>query len=247
MNIRNATAAFIVSVGLVTGSVQAATVNVGSTGMVSVDGTTYTLVTTSPEDGGLMWEETSPSSGVYKACICSMFSFRALQAISEYLGISDMNTASTTIVSAWSTDGPEHVFTDTMGWKVGSNFIYTDPITASPSLTLDDAWLTFTIGSSTYKVSSLAENYDFIDDTNHAGYQAGWDFFDYRRYFQTNPGMDDTKMYFRDVVRAQIVTNFTDGATFDVRPVPEPTTLFSMGLGITVLALSRRKRTLLGD
>lgn len=242
------TAATLVAILLLTATTcLATTVTVGSGAIYNVDGTTYNLITdplaTDPPDySGLMWEETSPGSGTYKACLCSMFSFRALQAIGQSLNITDLNSAYTSIVAGWNTDGPEHIFVDSMGWKIGTNFAYADPIPASKDLGLKDAWLTFTIDGTTYKVSSLAENYAFTANTTHGGYHEGWDFFAYRTYFQSTSGMDATKEYFRDVIRGQIVENFKKGAAFDITPVPEPASLLTMGCGLAVLALIGRRR-----
>lgn len=243
MNIRNAAAPLIACLALTVGIAQAKPITVGlADNTVSVDGKKYELVTTS-DKSGLMWEETSPGSGTYKACICSMFAFRALQAVGEYLGLSDLKTEDITIVSGWSTDGPERIFDHSMGWDMGKNFSYTDPLTDPTNLTLADAWLTFTSNGVTYKVSSLAENYAFTDDTSHDGYHAGWDFFKYRTHFQTVSNSDATGAYFKNVIRGQIVDNFTQSAAFEVTPVPEPATLAGMGIGLAALALVGRRRS----
>lgn len=243
MNIRNITAALAATLILVSGTARAAIVPIDSNDPIVVDGTSYKLVTDAPDYSGLMWEETQPGSGVYKTCLCSMFSFRALQALAQFLDLDNLDKAAITIVSGWNTDGPEHIFVDSMGWDGGSTFSYTDPITASSELTLEDAWITFTVGGTTYKVSSLAENYSFTDDTDHPGYRDEWDFFDYRTHFKTTSETDDAKNYFRDVIRSQVVANFTDGAAFDVTPVPVPAPFFCMGIGLVSMVLMGRRRS----
>ncbi|MBM9612866.1 PEP-CTERM sorting domain-containing protein [Desulfobulbus rhabdoformis] len=214
---------------------EASPVYLGADSSLSVDGNSYTLVSEAPDTSGLMWEEKSPGSGEYKICLCSMFAYRAIQAFGQYLGISDLGTTTIDAVTGWSTDGPEHIFT-TLGWVVGTGFNYTDPITDSALLTLGDAWISFTIDTTTYKFSSLAENYAFTDDMSHAGYQTGWDFFNYRTHFKTHADMDDIKTYFQEVVRGQVVSNFKNGAAFEVTAVPEPSTGLVLFFGLAVLA-----------
>ena len=138
-------------------------------------------------------------------------------------------------MTGWNTDGPEELFVDNMPWTE-ADLTYADPITANEYLTLEDAWYKFTIeGTGTYLVSSKAGNYAIDADTGHTGYQDGWDFFDYRTYFKTNQGLDDTKFYFRDVARPQIVENFEGGTSFDVTPVPLPAAFWFLGSGLAGL------------
>nr|WP_320009489.1 hypothetical protein [uncultured Desulfobulbus sp.] len=220
---------------------QAASVTLGTDTALSVDGTSYTLVSTAPDYSGLMWEEKTPGSGDYKICLCSMFAYRTIEGLSQYLGLSELETAAIWVVTGWSTDGPEHIFS-TLGWDVGTNFLFSDPITEPALLSIDDAWVSFTLGSTSYTLSSLAENYAFTDDTTHAGYQEGWDFFAYRTYFKTADGFDATKAYFQDVVRGQIVNNLTNRATFEINVLPEPSTGLILGFGFTLFAAVQRTR-----
>jgi hypothetical protein len=60
----------------------AATVTVGAGSTVTVDETSYTLVSEPDDYSGLMWEETG--TGGYKACLCTMSAFRALQALGTF-------------------------------------------------------------------------------------------------------------------------------------------------------------------
>ncbi|MGI6656184.1 MAG: PEP-CTERM sorting domain-containing protein [Desulfobulbus sp.] len=216
----------------------AASIHAGGVGTLSVDGTEYTLVSTPPDYSGLMWEQTG--NGNYKACICEMFSFRALQALGQHLGASELSSSEITVLTGWNSHGPEGLFVDSLGF--GANFQYADPITSAPYLTLEDAWFNFTYQGTTYQASSQAQNYAFTADPTHAGHQDGWDFFEYRTHVQTTSGMDDTKVYFRSVIRPQIVDNFADGVDFEVNAVPEPATLFTLGCGLAAMALIGRRR-----
>lgn len=240
MNIRTIAAALATTLALTTGQTQAATtVQVGADGIFTVDGTAYNLISTKPDYSGLMWEGDSASG--YKACLCSMLSYRALQAVGQYLGTADINTADTAIVTGWNTDGPEHIYVHSLGWELGSEFQYARPITAPSALTLADAWFTFTISGASYQVNSLAANYVYTANTSHAGYMEDWDFFDYRTAVQNGNATNDERLYFQTVIRNQIVTNFTNGGTFAVQPVPVPSTLLTLGSGLAALALVGRR------
>lgn len=233
---KKAVVAVMVTMALIfsTGVCGATLVTVGSGGIVSVDQQHYNL-TASAAEGGLMWE--ADAAGQFKACICSMLSFRALQAIGQHLGITDFTSAQIQITTGWNTDGPERIFVENLGWQEGTGFLYADPLADASQQTLDDVWFTFAIdGMGTYKVSAVADNYEIIADTAHAGYREGWNFFDYRTYAQTTPSTDAVKNYFQTVVRGQIVENYTAGAAFEVAPVPEPGTLLTFSAGLVLLA-----------
>ena len=239
----------VLLISFIASTAQAAAVYSGADSLISVDGTAYQLVTQQPAtdgpvipDGtGLMWEWNSGTES-WKSCVCMMTAFRALQTVMQVAGIENVENQSVNILTGWSTDGPEELFVDILGWEAGSGFLYADPITAATDLTLTDAWYEFNISGQIYRVQSLAENYAFTDDPSHDGYQEGWGFFDYRTYFKTALEMDATKEYFRDVVRSQIVENFSSTAGFDVQAVPVPSGLWLMGSGIGLLLLGRKNK-----
>jgi hypothetical protein len=229
------------------GAAHGAIVNLTADDFVTVDSTTYELVTAKPTDpgpglpagAGLMWEWDAGKND-WKSCICQMVAFRALQAVGQYAGISDFTSAGTDILTGWNTDGPEDLYVHRMGWVEGTNFDYADPITGNAQLDLADAWYEYTISGTTYRVESQGGNYAFTDDTGHDGYQAGWDFFDYRTFVKEG-GSGQTKTYFATVVRPQIVDNFKGATSFDVHPVPLPGALWLLGSGILGLAGLRKK------
>ncbi len=205
----------------------AETVTVGAENAVTVDGSVRKLVSAAPTTGdpavtpppagtGLMWEWES-SGGTWKACLCRMFSFRALQAVMVHTAATDLSSAGTKIIAGWNTEGPEELFVENMPWVEGVNFSYGEGLTENSQMTLDDVWFVFSInGAGVFRVSASVANYAFTPDTTHEGYHADWDFFDYRTYFKTHATMDAEKKYFRDVVRPQIVANFKNGASFEV-------------------------------
>jgi hypothetical protein len=75
-------------------------VNLGTGDLVTVDGTTYDLVSAKPtasgpalpDGAGLMWEWNAAASD-WKACICRMVAFRALQAVWQYTSITKEHLA----------------------------------------------------------------------------------------------------------------------------------------------------------
>ena len=214
---------------------------------ITIDGSEYILISDKPagaqplDPPGLMWEYEVDH---WKACICRMVAYRSLQALEQKLGLGNIDSSSINILTGWNTDGPEELYIDNMPWTE-TDLAYADPITASEYLTLEDAWYEFTIeGTGICLVGSQAENYAIDADTEHDGYQEGWDFFDYRTYFKTNTGMDDTKLYFKDVARPQIVENFKGATSFDVTPVPLPAAFWFLGSGLAWLIAFKRKTNL---
>jgi hypothetical protein len=221
------------------GAAHGAIVNLTADDFVTVDGASYDLVSPQPPTGaGLMWEP--DGSGGYKACICRMVAFRALQAVGQHVNISDFNSADTHILTGWNTDGPEELYVDNMPWVKDTNFAYADSMTPNEDLTRDDAWYQYTIGGQAYRVESRAGNYEFTHDDQVAGYHADWDFFDYRSYVKGG-GTGDEKTYFSGVVRSQIVDNFKGATSFDVNPVPVPAAVWLLGSGLVGLVGLRRR------
>jgi hypothetical protein len=205
------------------GSAYGATVVVPADDFVTVDGVTYKLVSSMPTEpgpdlpdgAGVMWEWDG-TKNQWKACICQMTAFRALQAVAQFAGISDIDSAATNIVTGWNTDGPVELYVDRMGWVEGDNFAYAEPITPSADLALADAWYALTIGGTTYRVQSRASNYSFTAQEDRDGHHQGWDFFDYRTAVQSGTATPVEKTYFQTVVRPQIVENFEGVTSFEV-------------------------------
>jgi len=210
-------------------------VTVGPESTISVDGTSYTLVAPHPE--GVMWD--TPT----KACGCKMFGFRALQAVGDYLGLNDtFARGGMGVTTGWNTHGAEDLYIETFDWvNGGGEFAYASPITASPYLTLADAWYEFTIGGAPYRVQADASLYDFTPDPSHAGYHADWDFFDYRTHAQTTTGSSNEKVYFQNVVRPQFITHLQGATQFDVTPVPIPGAVWLLGSALAGMTFVRRR------
>lgn len=197
-------------------------VTIGSADLVSgdmllVDGFPHELISgmpevagpDRPEGTGLMWEW-SGTNNQWKACICQMFAFRAFQVFGKYTRMVDINSEIIDVTSGWNTDGPDELM-EMIDWLGG--FSYADPITENAYMTIEDAWYDFKISGMTVRVQSMADNYAFVHDTDHDGYHADWNFFDYRTAFKTGNGTAAEKTYFKNVIRSQIVNNFK-GKTF---------------------------------
>lgn len=225
-------------------TVHAASVMVGAASTISVDGLSYTLVGDKPN--GVMWEE--DGQGGYKSCGCKMSAFRALQAVGDYLGLNDtFTTAAMRITTGWNTHGPEELYDETLGWKMGENFDYASPITDTKNLTLADAWYEFTLvpGGEGYRVNFDAWNYRFTHDSTLAGYHSDWDFFAYRTFAQNTIGTSDEMVYFRTVVRPQFIDNLKGETRFEVNavaPVPIPGAVWLLGSAMAGMAVVRRRK-----
>lgn len=222
------------------------TVDLDST--LTVDGNVYQLISDKPSSGGpdvpdgtgLMWEWNS-DKGTWKACLCRMVAFRALQALEKNLGLTDIKSDQINIVTGWNTHGPEEIYVDLMSWVEGDNFSYAGDITPGADLTLDDAWFRFTVeGYGTYEVTSSSLNYEFDHDENALGYHDDWDFFEYRSYFKKNE-IGAEKAYFSSVIRSQIVDNLTGTSYFDVRATPIPGSALLMFFGLLGICGANRK------
>ncbi|NDY71391.1 hypothetical protein DO021_21160 [Desulfobacter hydrogenophilus] len=223
-------------------------ITVGSDSILTVDGAEYQLISAKPSsdgpevpDGtGLMWEWNSTST-TWQACLCRLTAFRALQALETSLNLTTITSDQIDIVTGWNTHGPEEMYVDLMTWVENDNFSYAGDITPGADLTLDDAWFIFTIeGIGTYEVTSSAQNYAFEHDVDAAGYQADWDFFDYRRYVK-NGGTGDESTYFSSVIRSQVVENLTGTTYFEVNAVPEPGSAVLMMFGLLGICGANRK------
>jgi len=216
-------------------------VTVGSESTISVDGKSYTLVSAAPDYSGVMWEDNG--SGGYQACGCRMSAFRALQAVGDYLHMNDtFSTSAISIRTGWNTDGPEEMYLETLGWEQDVNFSYASPITDNKYLTLADSWYEFTTGGHTYRVSLDASIYEFTPNTSHTGYHYDWDFFDYRTFAKTTPGIVPEKDYFKTVVKPQLVVKLEGAAQFDVQPVPIPGAIWLLGSGLAGLVFTGKRK-----
>nr|HDM99605.1 hypothetical protein [Deltaproteobacteria bacterium] len=154
------------------------------------------------------WET---EDGKTKVCICRCLSFRSLQTLASQFADGVIPKEDITIYSGWTTDGPEELFIEVMGWPDDDLEFMTDP-TAPAYLTIEDAYFFF-IQKSTGKVWKVVAKEDLYP----------MEFFTYRTLVKTGAATQEQKAFFRKSLRPQAAANmetlpFID--KFDIQAVP---------------------------
>ena len=135
-------------------------------------------------------------NGQEKICLCRLLCFRALQTLSTHLEDGIVPNDDITIVTGWTTDGPEELFITELGWSEDDVSFITSA-TVSEYLNINDAVFYFTRKSTgeTWKVS--AKNGLYPND-----------FFLYRTLVKTGAGTEEQSAAFKNTMRPQAISNF---------------------------------------
>jgi hypothetical protein len=133
--------------------------------------------------------------GRTKVCMCKMLSFRALQMMASQFPDGVIPKDDIQIYTGWTTDGPEELFVDVMGWA-HKDLAFMKDANDSTHLTIEDA-VFFFIQKSTgrvWKVNAREGLYPL-------------DFFKYRTLIHTGMATQEQRTFFQTVLRPQAVLN----------------------------------------
>jgi len=133
--------------------------------------------------------------GKTKVCLCKCLCFRALQLLATQFEEGIIPRDDIKIYTGWSTDGPEELFLDAMGWP-GSGLAFMERATDAAHLTIQDAYFFFVQLSTgkTWRVQASADLYPK-------------EFFTYRTLVQTGQATEAQKSFFQKALRPQAVAN----------------------------------------
>jgi hypothetical protein len=155
--------------------------------------------------------KTEVEDGKTKVCICRCLCFRALQMLATRFADGVIPRDDIKIVTGWTTDGPEELFVEVMGWSSG-DLTPMAGATAAAHLTIEDAYFFF-IQKSTGKAWKVV--------ANEGLYPQG--FFAYRTLVKTGQATDEQKDFFQTALRPQAVINMETLPLidkFDILAVP---------------------------
>lgn len=150
-------------------------------------------------------------NGKTKVCICRCLCFRALQLLAEQFPGGVIPRDDIKIVTGFTTDGPEELFVEVMGWP-HADLTFTANATAPALLTVQDAFFFF-IQKSTGRAWKVSASDDLYPAT----------FFDYRTLVKTKTATEEQITFFKTALRPQAVANM--GALplidkFNVQAIP---------------------------
>lgn len=154
------------------------------------------------------WET---EDGKTKICLCRCLCFRALQTLAARFEDGVIPKDDITIFSGFTTDGPEGLFIEVMGWSDDDLKFMAEP--KDPTyLTIEDACFFF-IQKSTSKVWKVVAREDLYPE----------EFFTYRTLVKTGSATQEQNAFWQKTVRPQAVANmeilpFID--KFDIQAVP---------------------------
>jgi hypothetical protein len=149
--------------------------------------------------------------GKTKVCLCRCLCFRSLQTLAAQFVDGVIPKDDITIYTGWTTDGPEELFIEVIGWSHDDLEFMAD-LTDPAYLTIEDAYFFF-IQKSTGKVWKVMAKEDLYP----------MEFFTYRTLVKTGAATQEQKAFFQKSLRPQAVANmetlpFID--KFDIQAVP---------------------------
>lgn len=139
--------------------------------------------------------KTEVENGVTKVCICRCLCFRALQMLATRFEDGVIPKDDIEIVTGWTTDGPEELFVEVMGWPHES-LTFTQNATESSLLTIADA-VFFFIQKSTDKAWKVAANEGLYPTA----------FFPYRTAVKEKTASEEETDFFKMALRPQAVSH----------------------------------------
>ena len=134
-------------------------------------------------------------NGKTKVCICRCLCFRALQLLAEQFPGGVIPRDDIKIVTGWTTDGPEELFVEVMGWP-HTDLTFMANATDAAYLTVQDAFFFFV-----QKTTGQAWKVSASDDLYPAT------FFDYRTLVKTKIATEEQITFFKTALRPQAVAH----------------------------------------
>ena len=139
--------------------------------------------------------KTEVENGTTKVCICRCLCFRALQTLATRIKDGVIPRDDIKIYTGWTTDGPEELFVEVMGWDHGDLVLFSGAKDAA-YLTIEDAFFYF-VQKSTGKAWKVA--------ANEGLYPTG--FFSYRTAVKNGSASEEEINFFKRALRPQAVSN----------------------------------------
>jgi hypothetical protein len=134
-------------------------------------------------------------NGITKVCLCKCLCFRALQMLATQFSDGVIPRDDIKVYTGWTTDGPEELFVETMGWT-HEDLAFMTGATDAAHLTIEDAYFFF-VQKSTGKAWKVA--------AKEGLYPAG--FFTYRTLVKTATATSEQTVLFQKALRPQAVAN----------------------------------------
>jgi hypothetical protein len=147
--------------------------------------------------------------GKTNVCICKCLCFRALQLLATQFADGVIPRDDIKIYTGWTTDGPEELFLEVMGWPA-SGLAFMERATDATHLTIEDAYFFFVQHSTgkVWKVRASAALYPK-------------EFFTYRSLVKTGQATDEQKSFFQKALRPQAVANMESLPLIDKLDIQE--------------------------
>ena len=139
--------------------------------------------------------KTEVENGKTKVCICRCLCFRALQMLTSRFADGVIPRDDIKIVTGWTTDGPEELFVEVMGWP-HSDVLSMENATKPALLTLEDA-VFFFVQKSTGRAWKVMAREGLYPKA----------FFSYRTSVKTKSATEEEIAFFQNALRPQAVAN----------------------------------------
>ncbi len=155
--------------------------------------------------------KTEVKDGKTKVCICRCLCFRALQMLAAQFDDAVIPRDDIRILTGWTTDGPEELFVEVMGWSP-ADLVFVANATDPAYLTIQDAFFFF-VKKSTGRVWKVSASDDLYPTA----------FFDYRTLVKTESATKEQTTFFKTALRPQAIAHMGTLPLidkFDVQTIP---------------------------